>query len=430
MVKRTRRRCAGTERAGPPLGPHPPGEPLRAPGGALPAGVLRYTGEAGRSSGIWSKACHAPSSTVACTARGRAATGPCCCWPWPACSRSSAAPPPWWAGMGTAYAYVTRGLPNPSDLASRPLAQVTQIYDRTGQTLLYEFYEERRINIPLKDVSETMLKATLAAEDVNFYQHTGFDVQGVVRALVNNVRAGAITGGFVGGGSTITQQLVKRTFLTDEQSYVRKLREIVLAVQVERLYPKEQILELYLNQVYYGNQAYGVEAAALSYFGKHAKRPQPRRSLAAGGPGAAPQPLRPGAEPQGGAGPAERRAGRDGALRAGHPGGGGRRPGAGLQVHLPHVRDPDPLPPLRLLRQGAAAAAGQPRGAAQRPAGDHHPRPGDAGPGPGDRAPAGGQHQVAAGQQRLPGGDQPPARGRSWPWWGATTTTTRPSTAR
>ena len=174
-------------------------------------------------------------------------------------------------GMGTAYAYVTRGLPNPSDLASRPLAQVTQIYDRTGQTLLYEFYEERRINIPLKDVSETMLKATLAAEDVNFYQHTGFDVQGVVRALVNNVRAGAITGGFVGGGSTITQQLVKRTFLTDEQSYVRKLREIVLAVQVERLYPKEQILELYLNQVYYGNQAYGVEAAALSYFGKHAK---------------------------------------------------------------------------------------------------------------------------------------------------------------
>ena len=173
--------------------------------------------------------------------------------------------------MGTAYAYVTRGLPNPSDLASRPLAQVTQIYDRTGQTLLYEFYEERRINIPLKDVSETMLKATLAAEDVNFYQHTGFDVQGVVRALVNNVRAGAITGGFVGGGSTITQQLVKRTFLTDEQSYVRKLREIVLAVQVERLYPKEQILELYLNQVYYGNQAYGVEAAALSYFGKHAK---------------------------------------------------------------------------------------------------------------------------------------------------------------
>ena len=65
------------------------------------------------------------------------------------------------------------GLPNPSDLASRPLAQVTQIYDRTGQTLLYEFYEERRINVPLKDVSDTMVKATLAAEDVNFYQHTG-----------------------------------------------------------------------------------------------------------------------------------------------------------------------------------------------------------------------------------------------------------------
>jgi 1A family penicillin-binding protein len=174
-------------------------------------------------------------------------------------------------GVGTAYAYVTRGLPNPSDLATRPLAQVTQIYDRTGQNLLYEFYEERRIYIPVRDVSEAMIKSTLAAEDVNFYQHTGFDVQGLARALVGNLRAGAFTGGFVGGGSTITQQLVKRTFLTDEQSYVRKLREIVLAVQVERLYPKDQILELYLNQVYYGNQAYGVEAAALSYFGKHAR---------------------------------------------------------------------------------------------------------------------------------------------------------------
>jgi len=174
-------------------------------------------------------------------------------------------------GVGTAYAYVTRGLPNPNDLASRPLAQVTQIYDRTGQTLLYEFYEERRIYIPLKDVSDVMIKSTLAAEDVNFYQHRGFDVAGLTRAALNNLRAGALTGGYVGGGSTITQQLVKRMFLTDEQSAVRKVREIVLAVQVESVYPKEQILELYLNQVYYGNQAYGIEAAALSYFGKHAR---------------------------------------------------------------------------------------------------------------------------------------------------------------
>jgi 1A family penicillin-binding protein len=170
-------------------------------------------------------------------------------------------------GIGTAYAFVSKDLPNPADLASIPLAQVTQLYDRTGTELLYEFYEERRINIPLKDVAPVMVRATLAAEDVSFYQHRGFDVRGLTRAFINNLQ----TDGSVIGGSTITQQLVKRTFLTDEKSYIRKLKELILAVQVESLYPKDQILEMYVNQVYYGNQAYGVEAAALSYFGKHAR---------------------------------------------------------------------------------------------------------------------------------------------------------------
>jgi 1A family penicillin-binding protein len=170
-------------------------------------------------------------------------------------------------GVGTAYAFVTKDLPNPADLSNRPLAQVTQLYDRTGQHLLYEFYEERRIAIPLKDVGPAMIQATLAAEDVNFYQHRGFDIRGLARAFLNEFRVGNQTV----GGSTITQQLVKRTFLTDEKSYIRKVRELILAVQVETLYPKDQVLEMYLNQVYYGNQAYGVEAAALSYFGKHAK---------------------------------------------------------------------------------------------------------------------------------------------------------------
>lgn len=169
--------------------------------------------------------------------------------------------------MGTAYAYVSRDLPSPSELTNVPLAQVTQLYDRTGQHLLYEFYEERRIAIPLKDVAPVMLQATLAAEDVNFYQHRGFDVAGLMRALINEVT----TRGQGVGGSTITQQLVKRTLLTAEKSYVRKLKELILAVQVDAIYPKDQILEMYLNQVYYGNQAYGVEAAALSYYGKHAR---------------------------------------------------------------------------------------------------------------------------------------------------------------
>jgi 1A family penicillin-binding protein len=170
-------------------------------------------------------------------------------------------------GAGTAYAYVARDLPNPANLANLPLAQVTQIYDRTGQHLLYEFYEERRIAVPLSDVAPVMVDATLAIEDPSFYQHKGFDLRGMLRAGVVDVRTGA----GVQGGSTITQQLVKRAFLTDERSWLRKVKELVLAVQVDSLYPKDQVLEMYLNQVYYGNQTYGVEAAALSYFGKHAK---------------------------------------------------------------------------------------------------------------------------------------------------------------
>lgn len=170
-------------------------------------------------------------------------------------------------GVGTAYAFIRKDLPDPNDLTTRPLAQVTRLYDRTGTQLLYEFYEERRIAVPLKDVAQVMKEATLAAEDINFYEHKGFDLRGLIRAALVDLRRGAR----VQGGSTITQQLVKRTFLTDEKTYTRKLRELVLAVQVDQMYPKDQVLELYLNQIYYGNQAYGIEAAALSYFGKHAR---------------------------------------------------------------------------------------------------------------------------------------------------------------
>ncbi|HEU5317622.1 MAG TPA: PBP1A family penicillin-binding protein [Chloroflexota bacterium] len=172
-------------------------------------------------------------------------------------------------GGATVYAFNTirRDLPDPKQLDSLPLPQVTRLYDRTGQHLLYEFYEERRIAVPLRDVAPVMLQATLAIEDANFYQHRGFDPKGILRAALDNFR----TGETVGGASTITQQLVKRMLLSDEQTYIRKLREILLATQVDALYSKDKILEMYLNQVYYGNQAYGVEAAALSYFGKSAR---------------------------------------------------------------------------------------------------------------------------------------------------------------
>ncbi|HET7769397.1 MAG TPA: transglycosylase domain-containing protein, partial [Chloroflexota bacterium] len=170
---------------------------------------------------------------------------------------------------GTVYAFNTlrKDLPDPSKLEAMPLPQVTQIYDRTGQHLLYEFYDERRIYVPLAQVAPIMVQATLAIEDANFYQHRGFDPRGIVRAAWENFR----TGQTVSGASTITQQLVKRMLLTDEQTYIRKIKEIVLASEVDRTYPKDRILEMYLNQVYYGNQAYGIEAAALSYFGKSAK---------------------------------------------------------------------------------------------------------------------------------------------------------------
>ncbi|HEU5317856.1 MAG TPA: PBP1A family penicillin-binding protein, partial [Chloroflexota bacterium] len=172
-------------------------------------------------------------------------------------------------GVAAAHAYtqVTRDLPDPDSIGSQPVPQVTQLYDRTGQHLLYEFYEERRINVPLRDVTPIMQQATLAIEDAKFYEHRGFDPLSILRAAWLNYRHQDT----VSGASTITQQLVKRMLLSDEQTYIRKLREIVLASRVEMLYPKDTILEMYLNQVYYGNQAYGVEAAALSYFGKSAR---------------------------------------------------------------------------------------------------------------------------------------------------------------
>ena len=173
-------------------------------------------------------------------------------------------------GAGFAYATIMRDLPRAADLSARPMSQVTRLYDRSGTQLIYEFYDERRIFVPIADVSPVMIKATLAAEDVNFYDHPGFDIRGIARAVVNDLVRRRTGGGGAVGGSTITQQIVKRVLLTDEQTYSRKLRELILAVQVERIYSKDEVLELYLNQVFYGNQSYGVEAAALSYFGKHA----------------------------------------------------------------------------------------------------------------------------------------------------------------
>ena len=156
-----------------------------------------------------------------------------------------------------------KALPNPQLLTRRDLEVTTKIFDRHG-TLLYEIYaDQNRTPLALTQIPKILQEATIAIEDKDFYHHPGFSVTGIARAaretLLNNQ---------VQGGSTITQQLIKSALLSPEQRIGRKLKEIVLAFWAERIYGKNQILEMYLNQVPYGGTAWGVEAAAQTYFGK------------------------------------------------------------------------------------------------------------------------------------------------------------------
>jgi membrane peptidoglycan carboxypeptidase len=154
-------------------------------------------------------------------------------------------------------------LPNLSDLSVNSIPKTTKILDRNG-TLLYEIYaNQNRSIVNLSDVPKNLRNATIAIEDKDFYAHPGFDLRGIIRAFVTNVR----NRGFQ-GGSTITQQLVKSAFLTSDPTIIRKLKEIALAFMAERIYTKDQILELYLNYVPYGGTAWGIVSAADVYFGK------------------------------------------------------------------------------------------------------------------------------------------------------------------
>src|SRR5262249_15933872 len=139
----------------------------------------------------------------------------------------------------------------------------TKIYDDNDE-LLTELHVERRIFVPLGQIPKTLKDAILATEDRRFYSHWGIDPLGIARAVYQNYRRGRI----VEGGSTITQQLTKVLFLTPDKSLERKLKEAILALELERRYPKDRILEMYLNQVYFGHGAYGVQAAARRSFGK------------------------------------------------------------------------------------------------------------------------------------------------------------------
>lgn len=140
---------------------------------------------------------------------------------------------------------------------------VTRIYD-IHNNLISELYTERRTMIPLQDIPLNLQRAVMATEDQHFYEHWGVNIKGIVRAMLTNLRHGRV----VEGGSTITQQLSKVIFFGQQRTFSRKIRELMLAVQLEHTYSKDEILQMYLNQIYFGHGAYGVASAAKIYFGK------------------------------------------------------------------------------------------------------------------------------------------------------------------
>lgn len=159
--------------------------------------------------------------------------------------------------------FILKDLPSPNALSERGLPVSTKIYDRNGELLYTIFEDENRTPVKLDDIPIQVRLATIAIEDSEFYEHVGFSVRGITRAIIQNLKSDELT-----GGSTITQQLVKNALLTHEKTLVRKLKEITLAIQVELNFSKNKILEMYLNEVSYGGTAYGIQSAARYYFDK------------------------------------------------------------------------------------------------------------------------------------------------------------------
>ncbi len=162
------------------------------------------------------------------------------------------------------YFFILKDLPSPKELTNREVDVSTKIYDRNG-ILLYTIYKDQnRTPVKLSQIPENVKLATLAAEDAEFYQHQGFSIKGILRATAKNISEGKIE-----GGSTITQQLVKNALLSSEKTYIRKFRELILSIGVEMNYSKDEILEMYLNEVSYGGTVYGIQEASIHYFGKN-----------------------------------------------------------------------------------------------------------------------------------------------------------------
>ncbi len=164
------------------------------------------------------------------------------------------------------FLFYLKDLPRPEVFIEREIPQSTKIYDRTGKILLYEIYgEEKRTYVSLSQIPKHLRDAVICAEDSNFYHHFGVDPKALIRAILSDLKILKP----VYGASTIPQQLIRSTFLSLEKTPERKTKEIILAIELDRRYSKDQILEWYLNQVPFGQNAYGVEAAAQTYFGKH-----------------------------------------------------------------------------------------------------------------------------------------------------------------
>ncbi|HLC38560.1 MAG TPA: PBP1A family penicillin-binding protein [Patescibacteria group bacterium] len=165
-------------------------------------------------------------------------------------------------------AWISKDLPTPGRIKSHRSAESTQITDRNGN-LLYAIYgNQKRISLKYNEIPDSVKNATIAAEDANFYHHHGIDFRGVARALYNDVFRRSK---YLQGGSTITQQYVKNALLYPKRTLIRKIKEAILAIELEIMFSKDEIVTMYLNEIPYGSNAYGVEAASQTYFDKNAK---------------------------------------------------------------------------------------------------------------------------------------------------------------